>query len=260
MIAGDNAENPEVVPENTMPAPVETDQQDQPETTPDKTFTQAELDEVVEKRLARERRKYERERHQREVEEAERRGRESAQAQPQDDAPPKREDFDSLEDWLEAKTDWKVEQKLRERDARADTIERQREAKTRAEQMDRTWQERTREAQKRFADFDEVVTQNEDLTVTPAMAAAIKATDNGIDIAYHLGKNPAEAERIASLDPVAQVWELGKLAATLNTKPVSKAPPPVEPVKAGRSASNDLYDPNLSTEQFIKLRNKQVAG
>lgn len=250
---------PEAVPENTVTAPVETAQQDQPDTTPDKTFTQAELDELIEKRLARERRKLERIERQREIEEAERRGRESAQAKPQDDAPPKREDFDSLEDYLEAKADWKVEQKLRERDAKTEEIERQREAKNRAEQLDRTWEERARTAAQRFADFHDVVTHNEDLTVTPAMAAAIKATENGIDIAYHLGKNPAEAERIASLDPVAQVWELGKLAATLTTKPVSKAPPPVEPVKAGRSASNDLYDPNLSTEQFIRLRNKQAG-
>lgn len=259
MIEGDNAEQPEIVPANTMTAPVETDQQEQPDTTPEKTFTQAELDELIEKRLARERRKFDRERHQREVEEAERRGRESAQ-QPQTDAQPKREDFDSLEDYLDAKADWKVEQKLRERDAKAQATERQRETRTQVEQNDRAWQERAAKAGERYADFEDVVFGNEDLEISPAMAAAIKVTENGVDIAYHLGKNPAEASRIAKLDPVAQVWELGKLSATLNTKPVSKAPPPVEPVKAGRSASNDLYDPNLSTEQFIKLRNKQQSG
>lgn len=66
---------------NAAEAPVVTDQQDEPANQPEKTFTQAELDEIVEKRLARERRKAERIERQREIEEAERRGRESAQRQ-----------------------------------------------------------------------------------------------------------------------------------------------------------------------------------
>lgn len=260
MAEAENALNPEVVPENTTTAPAETAQQDQPDTTPEKTFTQAELDELIEKRLARERRKYERERHQREVEDAERRGRESALAKPTDNGPPQRENFDSLEEYLEARADWKVEQKLSEREAKAAESERQREAKAREAELDRTWAERARKAQERYSDFADVVTHNEDLTISPAMAAAIKVTENGVDLAYHLGKNPKEAARIAELDPVSQVYELGQLAARLQTKPVSKAPPPVEPVRAGRSASNDLYDPNLSTEQFIRMRNKQLSG
>lgn len=260
MIDGDNAIDPEAVPENTASAPVETDQQDSPDTTPEKTFTQAELDEILEKRLARERRKLERYERQREIDEAVKADRESRAQPPSDDGPPQREAFDSLEDYLEAKAEWKVEQKFKERDARAETEAKQREERARAERAEATWAERAAKAVEQFADFEDVVLR-EDLVVTAAMAQVIKQSDNGVEVAYHLGKHPAEAARIAALDPVIQVYELGKLAASLKpeTKPVSKAAQPIEPVRGGRSGNNDLYSAE-SFEQYRKIRLKQMSG
>jgi hypothetical protein len=256
------AYNPEIVPENTMSAPVPTAEQDEPASQPEKVFTQAELDEIVAKRLAREHRKIERIERQREIEDAERRGRESVlQRQQTNDGPPKREDFESLEEYFEARTDWKVEQRLSERDAKAEEANAVRAEQARQADAERTWNERATKASERYADFADVVLQNEELQISAAMGAAIMGADNGIDVAYHLGKNPQKAAQIAALDPVLQVYELGKLAAALQTKPVSKAPQPVDPVSGGRSgSSNDLYNPNLSTEQYIRLRNKQLAG
>jgi hypothetical protein len=47
------------------------------------------------------------------------------------------------------------------------------------------------------------------------MAHAILHSEQGPDIAYHLGKNPAEAERISKLAPALQLVELGKIASKL---------------------------------------------
>lgn len=249
---------------NAAEAPAVTDQQDEPANQPEKTFTQAELDEIVEKRLARERRKAERIERQREIEEAERRGRESAQRQQQqpEAGPPKREDFESLEDYLEAKSDWKVEQKLAERERTQAERSQAQEAQRRQQETESSWAERVERAHETYPDFDEVVVRNADLAISDVMAAAIKESEAGIDVAHYLGKNPAEAARIAKLSPIAQVMELGRLSAGLKApeKPVSKAAPPVEPVRGQSRSERTIFDADqMTTEQWIKLRNKQLG-
>ena len=243
------------------PAPAETVEQEQPEPAPEKTFTQAELDEILEKRIARERRKLEKLERQRDVEaEVQRRLAEMQAQQTTSDGPPKREDFESLEDYLEAKADWKVEQKLKDADSRRQAQEAEREAHERQRRSVETWEQRAAKAAETYPDFDEVVTRNEELPITPVMAQAIQGAENGTEVAYHLGKNPKEAARIANLDPVLQVYELGRLSVALQTpeaKPVSKAAPPIEPVRAGRSSRNDIYEDGLSVEEYIKRRKAQ---
>lgn len=247
------------------PAPEETVTQEQPEPAPEKTFTQAELEEILEKRIARERRKLEKLERQRDVElEVQRRLAEmQAQQAPKSDGPPKREDFESLEDYLEAKADWKVEQKLSEAERRRQEAEAVREAENRQRQYTETWEQRASKAAETYPDFDEVVTRNEDLPITPVMAQAIQGAENGTDVAYHLGKNPKEAARIASLDPVLQVYELGRLSTALQKpaeKPVSQAAPPIEPVRSGRSSRNDIYEDGISVEEYIKRRKAQLKA
>lgn len=263
---GESLLNPVAAPDtNAATAPVVTEQRDEPANQPEKTFTQAELDEIVEKRLARERRKIERIERQREIEDAERRGRESALQQnqsPQNDGPPKREDFESLEDYLEAKADWKVEQKLAERERAQSEKAREQEAAKRHQEVESTWSERVEKAHETYADFDDVVVRNSDLAISDTMAAAIKASEDGVDLAYYLGKNPGEAARIAKLGAVAQVLELGRLSATMKAqeKPVSKAAPPVEPVRGQSRSERSIYDADqMTTEQWIKMRNKQIG-
>lgn len=259
--------NPVAAPDiNAAAAPVVTEQQEEPESKPERTFTQQELDEAIEKRLARERRKLERIERQREIEEAERRGRESATRQtqqPANDGPPKREDFDSLEDYIEARADWKVESKLAETRRKEAEEATQRDHRKRIDDTERTWAERVEKAQDAYPDFEDVVVNNRDLVISDAMAIAIKSTEHGIDLAYQLGKNPDEAARIAKLDPVAQVFELGRLAASTAKpaeRPVSKAAPPVEPVRGQSRSEQSIYDADeMTTEQWIKMRNKQIG-
>lgn len=244
------------------PTPDPTVNQEPSEPAPERTFTQAELDEIIEKRVARERRKVERYEQQRAIEQAvlaDRLAREGQQ-QPADNGPPKREDFDSLEDYLDAKADWKVEQRFAAREAEMAQTEARREAEYRQREQEQSWNQRRAEAAQRYPDFDELVTNNEDLAITPVMANVIRGAVEGPELAYHLGRNPAEALRIAQLDPVSQVLELGALKATLTTsaKPVSKAAPPIEPTKGGRTSSNDIYEEGLSTAEYIRRRNAQM--
>lgn len=97
-----------------------------------------------------------------------------------------------------------------------------------------------------FPDFD-VVVQNPALPISDAMAEVIKDSEKGPELAYHLGKNPAEAMRISALPAIRQAAELGKLEARLSQpKPQPKQPPaPVEPVSGIRAGGTK--DPDKMT-------------
>lgn len=171
--------------------------------------------------------------------------------------PPQRENFETYEAYLEAKADFQVAEKLKEVETRAERARQEQSIREREE----SWQQRQKQASKRYDDFDEV-TMSDDLTITPIMAEAIKDSDMGPDVAYYLGKNPDVAEKIARMNPAAQVRELGKIEARLEStkEPVkrpSKAPAPIEPVGGGKASSDDLG--NMSQAQYEAMRKKQGA-
>lgn len=76
-------------------------------------------------------------------------------------------------------------------------------------------------------DFDEVVVaggQQGKWVCTADMAEAIRTSEAGPEVAYHLAKNPDEAARIAALSQVAQIREIGKLEAKLAIPAPAPAP------------------------------------
>lgn len=92
---------------------------------------------------------------------------------------------------------------------------------------------------------------------TSLTEAAIE-TGNPQEVLYHLAKNPDEAARIAMLPPTRQAVAVAKLAGGLNApKRVSSAPPPITPKVQGiGSAPATLDDPNISMEEWARLRNE----
>jgi hypothetical protein len=79
------------------------------------------------------------------------------------------------------------------------------------------------------------------------------------EVLYHLAKNPDEAARIAMLSPTKQAVAVAKVAGSLNSpKRVSSAPAPISPKVSGNgSAPASLDDPNLSMDEWARLRNEQ---
>lgn len=82
------------------------------------------------------------------------------------------------------------------------------------------------------------------------------------EVLYHLAKNPDEAARIALLPVARQAVAVAKVAQGLaNPRRVSSAPPPITPKVNGiGSAPASLDDPNLSMEEWARLRNEQVLA
>ena len=123
-----------------------------------------------------------------------------------------------------------------------------------------SYHEREEEARGKYDDFEQVA-YNPKLTITNVMAETIQNSDVGPDVAYYLGTNPKEADRIARLSPFSQAKEIGKIEAKLADNPpvkkTSSAPAPIAPVTArGTSgAAFDTTDPRstktMSTSDWI---------
>ena len=188
-----------------------------------KTFTQEELDAAIGKRLAREQRKWEREQAQR-----------VAETQTLRAAPVQSVDqFESTEAYADALAYQKAEQLIAQREA----------AKQQSQVLE-SYHEREEEARSKYEDFEQVA-YNPKLRITNVMAEAIQSSDIGPELAYHLGTNPKEADRISKLSPFAQAKEIGRIEAKLAADPpvkrTSSAPAPISPVSA-RSTGSPAYD------------------
>lgn len=168
---------------------------------------------------------------------------------------PSLDQFESYEAYTEALTEWKVEERFRAQEERAAQA---REA-AQAEARKATFQERAQAFATEAEDFQQVAF-NPSLPVSAAMAEAIQSSDKGPQLLYHLGKNPQEAVRIASLGSFQAAMELGKLEAKLSVlQPRTKpgAPTPIEPLSGGTGGA--AYDPNTGTAaDFKRWRESQL--
>jgi hypothetical protein len=223
----ETVENTPVVADESNEQPVE-----------EKKYSQAEIDAMIGKRLAREQRKWEREQAQRGAE---------RQIVPTDLPSP--DQFQSPNDYAEF---------IR---LEADKLVQQREAAKQQSQVLESYQEREEQARDKYDDFEQVA-YNPNLTITNVMAETIQHSDIGPELAYYLGSNPKDAERISRLTPFMQAKEIGRIEAKLADNPpvrrTTSAPAPISPVtaRASGSPSHDTTDPrsikSMTTSQWIE--------
>lgn len=215
------------------------------ENQPAKTFSQEELDAAIGKRLAREQRKWEREQA----------ARQAVPVAPKE--MPSIDNFESTDAYAEALALKKAEELVAQRDRQKEQAE-----------IVEAYGEREEKARDKYDDFEDVV-YNPKLRITDVMAETIQHSDLGPDLAYWLGSNPKEAERIARLSPLMQAREIGKIEVRLSDNPPVKkttsAPTPISPVTARSSGSpsHDTTDPRsiktMSTSDWIEAeRNRQI--
>ena len=137
-----------------------------------------------------------------------------------DEGPPELDpnDFNSDADYLKAVAKQVRDQTLAEIKAERDK-ERKSESKSTTTKV-------IKEARAKYADFDSVAL-NVSVPVTQHMYDAAMG-DNLGEVLYHLGKNPEEASRIASLSPVQQAKEIGRIETIISSKQprITNAPNP----------------------------------
>ena len=211
-----------------------------PEVVEAKTFSQEELDAAIGKRLAREQRKWEREQTQRQSEQ------QTLRAAPVTSV----DQFESTEAYAEALALQRAEELIAKREF----------AKQQSQVLE-SYHDLEEEARNKYDDFEQVA-YNPKLSITNVMAETIQSSDIGPELAYYLGSNPKDAERISRMAPLAQAKEIGKIEAKLVAEPPVKrttsAPMPISPVTARASGSPamDTTDPRsiktMTASQWIE--------
>jgi len=231
------------------------------ETQTEKTFTQAELDAIVQKRTAKAERRAEARYAALEQQIAELKTPKAA-AETKPESAPKREDFNSYEDFVEARALHVARQEAKkELEAYKNESKKEKEETTRA-QAQREFQSKVNAVieagQKAFPDFDAVINEAVEDGLIPTKGAlyeAIMDSEMGEKLVYHLAKHPSEAERINKLGPLAQVRELGKLEDRLSAKKEPRET--MEPI-GGRTTNTSGISDSLSDAAWIKAREKQL--
>lgn len=220
-----------------------------------KTFTQEELDKIVQERVAKAERKARRELEAK-----------AAEAQrPANYAPPDRNQFPAGDAGDQAFWNASV-------DYTADLKVMQREQQKQEVQTKTVYQEREESVREKYPDFTEVTQLHPSKggpAITPLMADVIYKSEYGPEIAYHLGKNVNESHRIYEMDPIDQVREMTKLEVKMAgknpAKKVSSAPEPIKPI-AGAATTHPKYgvedprsDKTMSHAEWIAQRNKTAS-
>lgn len=144
-------------------------------------------------------------------------------------------DFETEAEYLEALADWKIEQKINQKDQKSQKAESEKDEKKQVDEAYKELDAKMEKGRKKYSDFDDLVLKDEELKISEAMTEVMLLSDITEDIAYYLAKHPEESAKIAELPPTKMAYELGKIEARLLAPPpkkkISQAPEPITPVK-----------------------------
>jgi hypothetical protein len=175
-----------------------------------------------------------------------------------DPAEPKLEQFDDIQKYAKALAKYESEKAVKDYQARQQG-ESQKQQQARLEQ---DWESKAERGEGKYDDWADVVG---DIKPTAPWLAALMEADNGDEIAYFLGKNIKEAQRIIALSPMAQIREIGRLEAKLAAEPPkpktpSRAPAPIAPLTGATPVATDVPSDQDDMGTWMKKRQKQVHG
>lgn len=183
--------------------------------------------------------------------------------------------------YIEDLADWKAGERIKaERTADANTEEQER-----VREVFDTYNRATSEARATHDDFDEVVGRRDLQIPQAAQVAIIEAGEIGPEIAYYLGSNPDECQKLAQMSPARAASYIGKIEAKLSAvksetaanyqpaerqapvvqenkpspppqRPVKPAPAPITPVGASSNRSSVSMD-QLPYRDYKRLRDQE---
>ena len=161
-------------------------------------------------------------------------------------------------DYLEALTDFKVQQRFDAQNEQATIYERR-----------ASLQQAEAKARETYTDYD--MASEEFLTHPLAKVSAftnlVLESDNPTEIAYYLGKNPAELDKISDMTASQAARYIGRIEGLLAeqtsgvaVKKASSAPKPISALSGAKNSSviTDLSQAK-SMAEYNALRDKQLA-
>jgi len=186
----------------------------------------------------------------------------NAPAQQQVGQPPRIEDFKSIDEFLDARDQYRD----RMREQKAPKQEKAQEPDGRVVEAVKAAVDDLRSiGTEKYEDFEEDVF-DDNVKFTAQMRQSIieiEDMDLQAEVAYYLGKNPKEVLRIGKLSPIRQNAAIGRLEERLSAKPQpqkrpSAAPAPIQPVGGSNTPTDEIL-PTEDYESFLKKRNKQLG-
>ena len=174
---------------------------------------------------------------------------------------PQIDNFDTEEEYLEAVTDWKADQKIAEREA---AWEAEQEEKVREEQ-EATAQERQgafkselEKGVEKYEDFEDVI---EDLNITGDMINILESLPNIPDIVYMLGNSPDTVKELVDLPFLQVAYKMKTISDGLAKKKNTKAPAPVKPVGTSGGVIKSLESMSMSEyNAYMDKKDKERKG
>lgn len=179
---------------------------------------------------------------------------------------PKFKDFDNLEDYTEALTDWKLEKK--DHDNRVATEQQLNQKKQ--DEIFLTWSEKEDAFKSTVEDYeDHINVENlKRLNAGQSALVFIGESEYGPQVLYKLLTDEALTEKFMSASDVRKVAILSKLESSFETDEpsveskkttVSKAPEPAKSLPKGKAvaAAKSIYDVNLSFEEYNRLMDQR---
>ncbi len=142
------------------------------------------------------------------------------------------DNFETYDEYVQALAEDKAKKVIQRQIEELQQREEQNRQNARRHEIQTTLMSKMEAAAERYDDFAEVVT-DPNAQITATMVEALADTDNAGDIAYFLGKNPDKARAIASLSPLAQAREIGRLDERFGAqqKTIKKPAPVTAPVR-----------------------------
>lgn len=189
----------------------------------------------------------------------------------QKDPRPDRETFDNPESYETALIDWagrraalvataEAQKAIDADNKKASDAETQKRVRAENDKVLSEFSDRKAKFIEGNPDYEEVV-ENDDVQISIPMANAILTDEDGPAIAYYLGKNRDEADRISKLPAVQAVAALGRIAARLAAKPApATKPAPLVPLKTGSETATRKTASEESMEEYGVRRNREIAN
>ena len=170
---------------------------------------------------------------------------------------PKAENFDTYEEFEDAKVEYKVQKGIR-------NYEDETKASFEGDDLQQFIDDTLETGRERFSDFKDVA-ENATVAITKPMLKIMRDSEfeHPEAVAYYLGKNPAEAVAISRMSPIQATRALTRIevkataeakAAPPQTKKVSNAPPPVKPTGSVSAVSKDPE--KMSQSEYEEWRQK----
>lgn len=177
---------------------------------------------------------------------------------------PKREDFEDDESYFESLADWKIESKLRAKEAVVEKKSSEEIEKRAASEVEQEIEDIADRGRDKYNDFATTVF-DKDLVLTQAMVEAIIPSDIAEEVLYYLGKNPDVSAAIGEMSPMRAAKEIWKIEEKLGAESVTpKAVAPVkkltntpEPIVPPRGTGAVDKDPNqMSPKEYRAWRER----